>query len=161
MNLRYSPDVYASALLLSGFKPDAVKKILRVQGLKTSMTTDDMLEVKSLRLAVISEGLQKNVVLANKAIGMGLINKNGFLAESAIDRIRRILFTKSFASKVVRGLDERAAIANALFELKLSDVRGQTLTMKMAREIANSLSDEEVETINSNVKEIEHRSSED
>lgn len=161
MNLKYNPDVYASVLLLSGFKPETVKGILRLQGLKTSMTVDQMSEVKSLRLAVLSEDLQKNVVLANRAITMGLIKKNGFLLESADERIRRILFTKDFASRVVRGIDPREAIAQALFELQPSSVKGQSLTMQMAQEIVDSLSDEEVKTINSNVKEIEYEPFED
>lgn len=156
MNLKHNPDIYASALLLSGFKPDAVKKILQVQGLKTSMTNDQMSEVKSLRLSVISEDLHQNVVLANIAIKMGLLKKNGFLAESAIDRMRRILFTKEFASKMIRGTDPRQSIAQALFKLNPSYVEGQSLTMKMAKEIANSLSDEEVETIDNNARQFKY-----
>lgn len=161
MDLRYSPDVYASALLLSGFKPEAVQKILNIQGLKTSMTIEDMLEVKSLRLAVISEDLQKNVVLANKAIGMKLINKNGFLAESTIERLHRMMFTKDFANRVVRGIDARKAIAQALFELQPSRIQGQSLTMQMARDVVDSLTDEQVKVINDNVKEIEYKVSKD
>lgn len=161
MNLKYSPDVYASALLLSGFKPETVKGILRLQGLKTSMTIEQMSEVKSLRLAVLSETLHKNVVLANRAIKMGLIKKDGFLLESAEDRIRRMLFTKDFASRVVRGIDPREAIAQALFELKPSSIEGQSLTMQMAQQVVDSLSDTEIETINSNVKEIEYEPFED
>lgn len=157
MNLQYSPDVYASALLLSGFKPEMVEKILRTQGLETSMSIDDMLEVKSLRLAVISEELQKNVVLANRVIKMGLINKKGFIVESAIDRLRRILFTKKFASKIVRSTNPRESIAQALFELQPSRVEGQSLTMKMAKAIVNSLSDEEIRVIDGNAKEIEYK----
>lgn len=158
MNLKYNPDVYASALLLSGFKPEAVQKILHIQGLQTTMSSDEMLEVKSLRLAVISEDLYKNVVLANKVIKSQLINtKSGFILESTMDRLHRMLFTKEFASKVVRGIDSKEAIAQALFELQPSRIESQSLTMEMARDVVNALSDEQIETINSNVKEIEHQ----
>lgn len=156
MNLKYNPDVYASALLLSGFKPEAVQKILKIHGLSTNMTNDQMSEVKSLRLGVISEDLRNNVVLANVVIKMGLIDKNGFLLESAADRMRRVLFTKEFASRMIRSANPRESIAQALFQLNPSYVKGQSLTMKMAKEIANSLSDEEVETIDNNARQLKY-----
>jgi hypothetical protein len=157
--LRADPDVYASALLLSGFTPRAVVKILGTQGLKASMSEEEMAEVRALHSAVISEALACNVAKAHRAIRAGVIARNGMLREDLVERYRRALFTKRFAqgfaedsARLEPFLTFKEQLEFRLRQLKVSDVPGQALDVQSAQRIVDSLSEDELNTIRSNIE---------
>ncbi len=152
------PNVYASALLLSGFTPMAVHKILGSQGLKTSMSEEEMSQVRALHSAVISESLADHVSKAHRAIRLGGISRNGMLREDLVERCRRILFTKRFAQGFVENSERlepfltfKEQIEFHLTRLKVSEVPGQAISNDVARKIVGSLNEQELDTIRANI----------
>jgi hypothetical protein len=160
------PDVYASALLLSGFTPRTVSKILGSQGLKTSMSEEEMSEIRAFHSAVITESLADRVSKAHRAIRTGIIARNGMLREDAVERYRRTLFTKRFASDLLQQKDAyyledlaedtafRQAILATILTADVSEVAGQEIDEGTARQIVDSLNDQELNAIRSNIEEV-------
>lgn len=161
------PNVYASALLLSGFTPMAVHKILGSQGLKTSMSEEEMSQIRALHSAVISESLAGHVSKAQRAIRFGGISRNGMLREDLVERCRRILFTKRFAQGFAEDSERLEPFLTFKEQLEFrlraikTDVPGQELDQESARRIVASLSEQEMDAIRSNIESVGHNIEED
>lgn len=148
-----SADVYATALLLCGFDPRAVQKIMKAAHMSTTMSEDEMSEVRALKSAVISEGLRELVLSAQPQM-YRIDRHSGAIKEDMASRYRRVLFTKGFAKSAADGINFDNLREHLAFKLQGSpaDALGGRISSRDAKDIVNGLGREELDQIEANIR---------
>lgn len=154
------PDVYASALLMSGFSPESVVRILAASGLHSTLSSDQMSEVRTFRTAVVSESLVPLVESASRH--MGAIDRSGYLREDLAERYRRVLFTKAFAreaakdQRVVESLRDHSTLRRSIVKHLVNNIPDDVLDGPISEQeavmIAKGLDNRELEQIAQNIR---------